>query len=85
MTPQTLNNEVLAETVPLKNLFVRTVSAKNEKNISSDLYYSRRLWHTSVQRAGHFWKISSRVELTARILKIKSSWVELELFLQKLG
>ena len=31
MVPQTLNNEVLADTVPLKNSFVRTVSAKNEK------------------------------------------------------
>ena len=31
MVPQTLNNEVLADTVPLKNSFVRTVSEKNEK------------------------------------------------------
>ena len=42
--PQTLNNEVLAETVPLKNLFVRTVSAKNEKrNIDSDFNYCKGL------------------------------------------
>ena len=47
MIPQTLNNEVLSETVSLKNLFVRTVSAKNEKrNVTSDFNYSHRLLHT---------------------------------------
>ena len=30
MIPQTLINELLAGTVPLKNLFVKTVSANNE-------------------------------------------------------
>ena len=46
MISQTLNNEVLAETVPLKNLFVRTVSAKKEINKGSDFNYSHRLLHT---------------------------------------
>ena len=33
MIPQTLINELLAGTVPLKNLFVRTVSAKIMRKI----------------------------------------------------
>ena len=43
--PQTLNNEVLAETVLLKNIFVKTLSANKEKNLSSDFNYSRYLFH----------------------------------------
>ena len=39
----------------------------------------------SVQRARDFWKKIYQVEQRARVLKIKSSWVEPKLLKQKLG
>ena len=44
--PQTIINELLAGTVPLKNHLPELFQRKNKENISGAFNYSRRLLHT---------------------------------------
>ena len=44
--PQTIINELLAGTVPLKNHLPELFQQKNKENISGAFNYSRRLLHT---------------------------------------
>ena len=46
MIPQTIINELLAGTVPLKNHLPELFQQKNKENISGAFNYSRRLLHT---------------------------------------
>ena len=44
--PQTIINELLAGTVPLKNHMPELFQQKNKENLSGAFNYSRRLLHT---------------------------------------
>ena len=58
--PQTIINELLAGTVPLKNHLPEPFQQKNKENISAAFNYSRRLLHThaclrySLHKNGNF-------------------------------